>query len=277
MNEREELLALHEWMREPDWAENFSLEDMANWINRRPTHVTARLATAGPAQTARSQTYPATEPAAYRWRPLGALEWIYDPTLPWIQDHKHEVEIEPLYTTSVSSTPGEPVQAASGCICQDQHRRGYCTEPGCPYSRGLGDIAAERQRQIEVRGWSSEHDDAHHDGSIATAAAVYALHPFEWHLVVTERSKRRLLSLEDFWPWDIKRLKLKDRRRNLVKAGAPIAAEIDRLDRASPLPSTNQSAPVQRAPHNHGERLPNGDTAGAGADTRLPGDVGGGT
>jgi hypothetical protein len=20
------------------------------------------------------------------------------------------------------------------CICQDQHRRGYCTEPGCPYS-----------------------------------------------------------------------------------------------------------------------------------------------
>lgn len=21
-----------------------------------------------------------------------------------------------------------------GCICQDQHRRGYCTEPGCPYA-----------------------------------------------------------------------------------------------------------------------------------------------
>lgn len=20
------------------------------------------------------------------------------------------------------------------CICQDQHRRGHCTEPGCPYS-----------------------------------------------------------------------------------------------------------------------------------------------
>ena len=20
------------------------------------------------------------------------------------------------------------------CICQDQHRRGYCTEPGCPYA-----------------------------------------------------------------------------------------------------------------------------------------------
>ena len=22
----------------------------------------------------------------------------------------------------------------TGCVCQDQHRRGYCTEPGCPYS-----------------------------------------------------------------------------------------------------------------------------------------------
>jgi hypothetical protein len=39
-----ELLVLHEWMREPDWAENFSFEDMANWINRRPTGITARLA-----------------------------------------------------------------------------------------------------------------------------------------------------------------------------------------------------------------------------------------
>lgn len=26
-----------------------------------------------------------------------------------------------------------------GCVCQNQHRRGYCTEPGCPY-------AVERKR-----------------------------------------------------------------------------------------------------------------------------------
>ena len=24
----------------------------------------------------------------------------------------------------------------SGCICQDEHRRGYCREPGCPYNLG---------------------------------------------------------------------------------------------------------------------------------------------
>ncbi len=30
------------------------------------------------------------------------------------------------------ATSAEQTQA--GCICQDQHRRGYCTEPGCPYN-----------------------------------------------------------------------------------------------------------------------------------------------
>jgi hypothetical protein len=50
MTSREELLALHEWMREPDWAENFSLEDMKDWINARPTNITARLADGAVAQ-----------------------------------------------------------------------------------------------------------------------------------------------------------------------------------------------------------------------------------
>lgn len=26
------------------------------------------------------------------------------------------------------------IETPAGCVCQDQHRRGYCTEPGCPYS-----------------------------------------------------------------------------------------------------------------------------------------------
>lgn len=46
----QEILALHEWMRQPDWADNFSLEDMAIWINQRPTSVTARLVDDGLAQ-----------------------------------------------------------------------------------------------------------------------------------------------------------------------------------------------------------------------------------
>lgn len=33
---RADLIALYEWLREPDYAENFSLEDMSEWMNRRP-------------------------------------------------------------------------------------------------------------------------------------------------------------------------------------------------------------------------------------------------
>jgi hypothetical protein len=47
-----ELTELHEWMREPDWAEKFSLEDMKNWINSRPTNITARLAAPSLSSTA---------------------------------------------------------------------------------------------------------------------------------------------------------------------------------------------------------------------------------
>lgn len=85
-------------------------------------------------------------------------------------------------------------------------------------SVGVREIAAERQRQIEAEGWTPEHDDAHRDHSLAGAAACYAL-----------GSKLN-------WPasWDDRWWKpSENRRRNLVKAGALIAAEIDRLDRAA--------------------------------------------
>lgn len=85
-------------------------------------------------------------------------------------------------------------------------------------SVGVREIAAERQRQIEAEGWTPEHDDAHLDHSLARAAACYAL-----------GSKLN-------WPasWDDRWWKpSENRRRNLVKAGALIAAEIDRLDRAA--------------------------------------------
>jgi hypothetical protein len=37
----------------------------------------------------------------------------------------------------------------------------------------------------------------------------------------------------EIWPWDRKWWKPKDRRRDLVRAGALILAEIERLDRAA--------------------------------------------
>ena len=42
--------------------------------------------------------------------------------------------------------------------------------------KAIEDITAERKRQIEVEGWSSEHDDVHTGGEMALAAAAYAAH-----------------------------------------------------------------------------------------------------
>lgn len=62
----------------------------------------------------------------------------------------------------------------------------------------IDDIAAERCRQTEVEGWTPDHDDQHVGGELARAAACYALGT-----------------------------------SNLVRAGALIVAEIERLDRAA--------------------------------------------
>ena len=88
-------------------------------------------------------------------------------------------------------------------------------------SNAARDILAERQRQITAEGWTPEHDDHHTCGEIADAAACYALWgggcvPHHWR---------------NFWPFD-GAPKLAPARRMLVKAGALIIAEIERLDRA---------------------------------------------
>ena len=42
-------------------------------------------------------------------------------------------------------------------------------------SRAAVDVIIERRRQIEVEGWTEEHDDDHDPGDIAGAASAYAL------------------------------------------------------------------------------------------------------
>ena len=85
---------------------------------------------------------------------------------------------------------------------------------------GVELIAAERTRQIEVEGFTLEHDHQHDEGAIAAAAACYAL--YNWSRTDSVR----------LWPWDWECWKPSDDHiRNLVKAGALIAAEIDRLQR----------------------------------------------
>ena len=93
----------------------------------------------------------------------------------------------------------------------------------------IEEIAAERERQKTVEGWTAEHDDEHDDDDLAIAAACYALPDRIRRIVIFDRTL-----LERIWPWSKDWWKPKrDRRRQLVKAGALIVAEIERLDRAA--------------------------------------------
>lgn len=88
------------------------------------------------------------------------------------------------------------------------------------------DVLSERRRQVSAEGWTPKHDDAHTDGGLAEAAACYASHAS----VGPEISRHEL---PRDWPWAPKWWKPGDQRRMLVKAGALILAEIERLDRTN--------------------------------------------
>lgn len=96
---------------------------------------------------------------------------------------------------------------------------------------GIERIAKERRRQIDVEDWTSGHDDEHDGAEMAVAAICYALEGCR-----TRFSRRRIDGMSDkLWPWDPCWWKpTDDPIRNLEKAGALIAAEIDRLLREEP-------------------------------------------
>ena len=100
--------------------------------------------------------------------------------------------------------------------------------PTAPAAQALTDAArdvlAERHRQVSVEGWTPEHDDAHRDCQLAAAAATYAM---------CEQPEQLRVCGVVAWPWPLHWWKPTNYRRNLVKAGALVLAEIERLDRAN--------------------------------------------
>lgn len=84
------------------------------------------------------------------------------------------------------------------------------------------DVLAERQRQMTAEGWTPEGDDRYTYAELSIAAQCYAAHSGVMGAGVPVQ-----------WPWDDEWWKPSDRRRNLIKAGALILAEIERLDRAA--------------------------------------------
>lgn len=111
-------------------------------------------------------------------------------------------------------------------------------------SAAMRDIIAERRRQVEVEGWTREHDDEHIDGSMAIAASCYAAPPHMRDIRPGEIVGYTVIGPKPrMWPWSAHWWKPKDRRRDLVRAAALIVAEIERLDRLDPLIKTAVSPP----------------------------------
>jgi len=103
----------------------------------------------------------------------------------------------------------------------------YCARHTAIYeTEASRDVLTERRRQVEGEGWTPKHDDKFTNGALSLAAGTYALHgplPTHGNVPLT-------------WPWDHDGWKPTTSRRNLVKAGALILAEIERLDRAENRP-----------------------------------------
>lgn len=103
---------------------------------------------------------------------------------------------------------------------------------------GVQLIAAERRRQVEAEGWTAEHDDAHHRGELIEAARcyAYAAQVAEWHDLsdwfgLDAEGRINLPAAANArWPWSPRDWKpTGDPVRDLTRAAALLAAEIDRL------------------------------------------------
>lgn len=98
---------------------------------------------------------------------------------------------------------------------------------------GAALIAEERARQIAKEGWTPDHDDEHTNGELADSAACYAA---LGGAQARGRANEPWMPPPAAWPWDQSWWKPQDQMRNLVRAGALLAAEIDRLLRKKGAP-----------------------------------------
>jgi hypothetical protein len=101
---------------------------------------------------------------------------------------------------------------------------------------GIGLIARERDEQIMVHRYDSDHDDKHTDCALSEAACCYA----------QASPRRNLAGVPVGWPFDDMYYNGKATRvQKLAKAGALIAAEIDRelrVIRAEKLPAPSDGS-----------------------------------
>ncbi len=94
------------------------------------------------------------------------------------------------------------------------------------WSAGIQELLVERRRQVRVEGLDPERDQQYEEGELADAAATYAY--WAYHL---GQRKGTLDQTPRTWTLPPEQWKPASQRQMLIKAGALILAELDRLDR----------------------------------------------
>jgi len=188
---------------EPEYRDNWQALQVAEANKRELRAYARRLRAALAAQQAAAP--------GYKFVPI-------EPT-PKMQQAGHDTPGAHMYNASyramVAAAPGNSVEF-------DGIKTSAPGTPEAPQTAAARDVLAERQRQVEQEGWTPAHDDAYVDGQLASAAVAYA-QAYTPYLVPSS------------WPWAVEWFKAGNDRRNMVKAGALILAEIERLDRAAQL------------------------------------------
>ncbi|HBC50079.1 MAG TPA: hypothetical protein DC051_01920 [Stenotrophomonas maltophilia] len=94
---------------------------------------------------------------------------------------------------------------------------------------GVKAIAAERERQLQTEGFTRDGDQQYRRGELAKAATAYV----QLAAMDLEAGTRNHIAWHGpaaVWPWAPEWWKPVDARRDLVRAGALIAAQIDLID-----------------------------------------------
>lgn len=107
-------------------------------------------------------------------------------------------------------------------------RRACGEDPGPDHLSGAELIMAERERQQSQEGWNAAHDDEHDCRELAYAATDYLMFYTGEGQPGSEPEEGKTPSR--YWPFEPQAWKPSDDPiRNLAKAGALVASEMDRL------------------------------------------------
>lgn len=146
-----------------------------------------------------------------------------------ITDAEIDARLNALYREMVDS--GQHNGGMSGVAWDRAVFRMASKQPAQAVDLGTGikAIASERERQLCIEGFSRDSDEQYREGELARAATAYV------QLAAMDLqvgSRKHIASQEPpfFWPWAQEWWKPVDARRDLVRAGALIAAQIDLID-----------------------------------------------